>query len=136
MKISKDIQLYWKDIFKISYENYQKELAALEVVSIKSFEEYERYLSENIEGINGLVYLEEDKCTAFLLYNVWEENREICCMIPEWGYGSNSHNREKAIAYLFQSLANDIVIDKTVNFSVHLYAHDIEIQRLFSYMEF
>ena len=54
MEISKDIHLFWKDIFKISYENYKKELETFKYVSVKTFEDYTRYLNENIDGINGL----------------------------------------------------------------------------------
>jgi len=136
MEISKDIRLYGDDIVKMSYENYKKEVAGFEFLPVKSFDDFKRYMNENMAGINGLVYLEEKECTAFLLYNVWEENKEIYCSIPEWGYGSVSKNREKAMSYLFQALASDIVSRGTVNFSVHLYAHDMEMQRLFSYMEF
>lgn len=136
MEISKDIRLYWENIVKISYENYKKEVAGFKYLPVKSFDDFKRYMSENMAGISGLVYLEEEECTAFLLYNVWEENKEVYCNIPEWGYGLISKHGEKAMSYLFQKLASDIVNRGNVNFSVHLYAHDMEMQRLFSYMEF
>ena len=103
MKISKDIHSFWKDIFKISYENYKKELEAFKYVSVKTFEDYTRYLNENIDGINGLVYLEDGECTAFLLYHVWEENGEKYCAIPEWGYGSTAQDREKKFPICFRN---------------------------------
>lgn len=137
MEINNNIQLYWSDICQISYEGYKKELSLFhDIMPLKSFEEFTRFLNESKEGIKGLVYLEEGKCTAFLLYNVWEDHGEIYCSVPEWGYGSVSQDREKVICRLFQALASDVVTDRTVNFSVHLYAHEMEIQRLFSYMEF
>lgn len=136
MEINKNIEAYKTDIIKISYESYTKELAYLKYIPVKTFENFEQYMNEKMENIKGLVYLEEGKCTAYLLYHEWEENAELHCSIPEYGYGSISKNREKTISYLFQTLAEDIVSGKTVNFSVHLYAHDIEMQRLFSYMEF
>ena len=136
MEISKNIQLFWNDIFKMAYESYKNELSFLHDVPLKSFEDFNGYMNESMDGINGLVYLEEGKCTAFLLYNVWEDNGELYCSVPEWGYGSVGQDREKSICHLFQALASDVVTDRTANFSVHLYAHDMEIQRLFSYMEF
>ncbi len=136
MEINKKIQVYKADIIRMCYENYKKELAYFHNIPIKTFEDFESYMNENMDGIKGLVYLEESRCTAYLLYHTWEENTELYCSIPEWGYGAVSQNREKAISYLFQSLAEDIVSERTVNFSVHLYAHDVEMQRLFSYMEF
>lgn len=136
MGISKNIQLYWNQIYKIAYENYKLEVANFQDVQRKAFEDFREYVSGNMEGINGLVYLEEGVCKAFLLYNVWEESGEVFCTIPEWGYGSISSDREKAICYLFQTLAQEVVTDGAVNFSIHIYAHDLQIQRLFSYMEF
>lgn len=136
MEISKNIQEYIADIMKISYESYKKELANLKYIPIKPFEVFKQYMSGNVDGINGLVYLEEGRCTAYLLYHVWEDGKELYCSIPEWGYGSVSQKGDRAIGYLFQTLAEDVVKERTVNFSVHLYAHDTEIQRLFSYMEF
>lgn len=136
MEINDNIQSYWPDICQIAYEGYKKELSFSHNMPLKSFEDFNGYMNENMDGIDGLVYLEEGKCTAFLLYNVWEDNGELYCSVPEWGYGSISPNREKSICHLFQAFASDVVTDRTVNFSVHLYAHDMEIQRLFSYMEF
>lgn len=136
MEISNNIQEYKSDIIKIAYENYMRELAHFDYLPIKLFESFTQYMHDNMDGINGLVYLEEGMCTAYFLYHIWEEGAELFCRIPEWGYGTVGQKREKAIGYLFQTLAEHIVKDKTVNFSVHLYAHDTEMQRLFSYMEF
>lgn len=58
------------------------------------------------------------------------------CSIPEWGYGSDCETREKIIGHLFQALAEETVREKAVTVWVNLYAHDIEMQRLFSFMEF
>lgn len=58
------------------------------------------------------------------------------CRIPEWGLGAEGDTREKVIGYLFQAFAEEKVKEKTIHFSVELYAHDTELQRLFSYMEF
>lgn len=75
MEINNNIQLYWSDICQISYEGYKKELSLFhDIMPLKSFEEFTRFVNESKEGIKGLVYLEEGKCTAFLLYNVWEDH--------------------------------------------------------------
>ena len=136
MEINDNIQSYWTNICQIAYEGYKKELSFSHNMPLKSVGDFNKFMNESKDNINGLLYLEEDICTAFLLYNVWEDNGEYYCSVPEWGYGSISSNREKSICHLFQTLADDVVTDRTVNFSVHLYAHDMEIQRLFSYMEF
>lgn len=135
-KIDKDIKKYATDIVRMSYENYKKEFSHFENISTKSFESLEEYIGSRLGQLEGIVYLENGKCAGYLLYAVWEEDGTLCCRIPEWGYGSDSEHKEKIICRLFQTVAEEIVKDKTVNFSVNLYAHDLEMQRLFSYMEF
>lgn len=136
MEINDNIQSYWTDICQIAYEGYKKELSFSHNMPLKSVEDFNKFMNESKDSINGLLYLEEDICIAFLLYNAREDNGELYYSVPEWGYGSVGQDREKAICHLFQAFASDVVTDRTVNFSVHLYAHDMEIQRLFSYMEF
>ncbi len=77
--------------------------------------------------------LENNQCIGYLLFYDNHEGNEAWCGIPVWGYGANN---EKTMSCLFSELAEKIVTDKTTNFSVHIYAHDQQIQRLFSYMQF
>lgn len=136
MKIRKDIKRYSDEIAKLAYESYKEEISMHAGVQLKSYKDYQEFMNHSMKDINGFVYLEGEKCLGYILYNTWEENSNTCCSIPEWGYGAESDGREKIISYLFQTLAEEMVKERTVHFSVNLYAHDTEIQRLFSYMEF
>lgn len=75
MGISKNIQLYWNQIYKIAYENYKLEVANFQDVQRKAFKDFQEYVSGNMEGINGLVYLEEGVCKAFC-YTMCGKNLE------------------------------------------------------------
>ena len=80
-----------------------------------------------------MVAMEENQCMGFLAYEDYEEKGEVWCNIPVWGYGAVN---QKTMSMLYVQLANHIVTNKTTNFSVRLYANDMEIQRLFSYLQF
>lgn len=136
MEISKAISKYMDDIVRISYRSYYDEISLFKNIPVKSFEDFKTFMLNKMQNMDGYVYLEENKCRGYLIYNAWEDGDDLYCSIPEWGCGSDSAIREKVISHLFQALAEGTVKEKTVNFSVSMYAHDIEIQRLFSYMEF
>ena len=136
MYIDKNFENHSKEIIEIAYQSYSKEIDTHPVVLLKPYEDYQIILEQDLKNINGLVCVEDDKCLGCLLYNKWEENGETYCSIPEWGYGAIEEKREKIISRLFQALADELVGEKTVHFSMNVYAHDIEIQRLFSFLEF
>lgn len=136
MEISKDVKKYSNEIIGIAYENYKKELSSLESLPIQPLDIFQKYVSNKLNETNGVVYLEKGECQGYILYDIWQEGAELYCRIPEWGYGAEGEKREKVISYLFQVLAEELVGEKAVNFSVNLYAHDVEIQRQFSFMEF
>ena len=71
MEISNNIQEYKSDIIKIAYENYMRELAHFDYLPIKLFESFTQYMHDNMDGINGLVYLEDVMCTSYFLYHNW-----------------------------------------------------------------
>lgn len=89
-----------------------------------------------MEHMQGVVYLQKGCFKGYLLYQSWEEDNILHCNIPIWGYGAEGEDRTKIVSLLFQELAGELVNGKVVSFSVHIYAQDLEIQRLFSYMEF
>lgn len=136
MYIDKNIQNHSEAMAKLAYDSYKKEIETLPGVLVKTYEDYCHFMKQELSTINGLVCMEDEICMGYLLYNKWEENEEIHCSIPEWGYGATEEKREKIISRLFQVLADELVGEKTVHFSMNVYAHDTEIQRLFSFLEF
>lgn len=136
MYIGKNIQNHSEAIAKLAYESYKNEIETHADVFLKTYEDYCDFMKQELSAINGLVCMEDEKCLGYLLYNKWEENGETYCSIPEWGYSATKEKREKIISRLFQTLADELVGEKTVHFSMNVYAHDAEIQRLFSFLEF
>lgn len=136
MYISKEIQNYSESLYQIAYEGYKKEIAIHQGMLLKPYEEYRVIFEHELNAINGFVCIEDEECLGYLLYITWEEKGEICCRIPEWGYGAIGEKREKIISRLFQALADELAGEEPVHFSVNVYAHDTEIQRLFSFLEF
>lgn len=136
MYIDKNIQNHSEAIATLAYESYKNEIETHANVFLKTYEDYCDFMKQELSTINGLMCVEDEKCLGYLLYNKWEENGETYCSIPEWGYGAIEEKREKIISRLFQALADELVGEKTVHFSMNVYAHDIEIQRLFSFLEF
>lgn len=136
VRIDRDIKKYRDEIIQMAFEGHRKEMSLLHVISDSSIADYEAFMKDKISSINGLVYLDGSRFCGYMMYYEWEENNGVHCRIPEWGLGAEGDNREKAIGYLFQALAEEKVKGKTIHFSVELYAHDTELQRLFSYMEF
>ncbi len=136
MYIDMNIQNHLEAITKLAYESYKKEIETHPGVFLKTYEDYCEFMKQKLSTINGLVCVKDEKCLGYILYNKWGENGDIYCSIPEWGYGAVSEKREKIISRLFQAFADEIVGEKTVHFSMNVYAHDAEIQRLFSFLEF
>ncbi len=136
MYIDKNIQNHSEAITKQAYVSYKKEMELRHEVLLKEYEEYQKFIEQELYNISGLVCVEDGVCLGYLLYNTWEEYGETYCSIPEWGYGAIEEKREKIISRLFQELADELVGEKTVHFSMNMYAHDMEIMRLFSFLEF
>lgn len=136
MYISKEIQNYSESLSKMAYEGYKKEIVTHPYMLLKPYEEYRVIFEQELNSINGFVGIEDEECLGYLLYTTCEESGNIYCRVPEWGYAAIEEKREKIISRLFQALAEELVGEKPVNFSVNVYAHDMEMQRLFSFLEF
>lgn len=136
MNISRDNKKFSEIITEIAYKSYEKEIEKHSGIELRNYETYRAFMEQELESGNGFVCLEEGECLGYILYHIWEENGNIFCRIPEWGYGAEAQNREKVISRLFQTLAEELAGEKQVHFSMNVYAHDQEIQRLFSFLEF
>lgn len=124
---------YFDTILNIAYEKYCTELSCHPFLEIKSKTIFCDFLKQQLAEMKCISAIENGICIGFILFSLRDEGNEKRCNIPVYGYGANN---EKTMSVLFTNLAEEIVTDKTTHFSVHLYASDIEIQRLFSYMQF
>ncbi|MDD3242107.1 MAG: GNAT family N-acetyltransferase [Eubacteriales bacterium] len=125
-----------RQITSMAYEGYCRELSrhpALEKMDPAAFD---RFFRPQAAQMRCAAALENGVCTGFVLYTAQEEDGRIACRIPVWGYGASGAAPEKTLSRLFQQVADEIVQDRPVDFSVHLYAHDTPIKELFSYLQF
>lgn len=134
--ISSEFMKYKKEILALASSNYFNELTDFETLRLNDCNEIQAFIEEKMNNMQGIIYLEEGVCRGYLLYHLWEEDKVVHCNIPVWGYGTDVENRMKIVSFLFQELARQLVNGKSVLFSIHIYAQDLEIQKLFSCMEF
>lgn len=135
MEFTSHIGKYYNEIVDIAYEKYIEEAEKHHWLVKMSKQSFESFFKEKFEEMSGIIGLEDNDCSGFLLYTLRDDG-EIYCDIPVWGYGANGKNPIKIIGCLFQHLAEKIVFDKKVYFSIRLYACDEETQKLFSFMQF
>lgn len=135
MEFVKDKKGYSAQIIDLAYKKYTEEMSCHACGMKKTKQGFEQFLNTKMNGINGIVGVDEGKICGFLLYTLREAG-EIYCDVPVWGYGADGKDSIKTISRLFQHLAKNLVSDKKVCFSVRLYAHDEEMQKLFSFMQF
>lgn len=133
MEFINRVDNYYDAILRMAYEKYSTELSNHIVLPKKSINSFHDFLKPQLQDMKCMVAMEENQCMGFLAYEDYEEKGEVWCNIPVWGYGAVN---QKTMSMLYVQLANHIVTNKTTNFSVRLYANDMEIQRLFSYLQF
>lgn len=135
MEIINDIRKYFNEIVDLAYKKYTEETENHDWLEKRTKQSFELFFKEKSEEMQGIVGVDAGDFCGFLLYTL-KDGTEIYCDIPVWGYGADGKDSMKIMSCLFQHLAEKIVLDKKVHFSVRLYAHDDEIQKLFSFMQF
>ena len=136
MNISYNTDKYFDEFLDIAYQKYYEEVTNHTFLEKKSKSSFSEFFNLKFKGMKYVVATENDKCIGFIVYSLQDDGDNIYCNIPVWGYGSNSEKPEKTIGYLFQNLAEQIVLNRKTNFSIRVYAHDYKIQTLFSHMQF
>lgn len=135
MYITYDIKQYFKEIVDLAYKKYTEEAENHDWLVKRTKQSFELFFKEKTEEMRGIVGVDAGGFRGFLLYTL-KAGSEIHCDTPIWGYGAVGKDSMKIMSCLFQYLAENIVLDKKVCFSVRLYAHDEETQKLFSFMQF
>lgn len=103
--------------YELLYQTYQKEMRYVLSEMVMDEREFTSMASKQLENLH-LIEIEIDNQYGFLYY--WEE-RNGHIIIPVYGYYAKS---EKIMTHLFKKLANEVVQNITVEFSIHLYSHD------------
>ena len=126
-----------KEIYKIAELMCRNEILQLRMEIPINFKDLKDSIQDLIEKKNGLVCIDNEEVIGFLLYDKWEYPNGNYVMVPFWGYGVKGKNREKIMSLLFQNLAEELTDTKIeTHFNIKLYAHDEEMIRLFSFLQF
>lgn len=115
------------------YEKYCNENICENASDSFKFEEFEEKIGSKLAHGEMVQYDETDQGEGVLYYCLWEEDGMQYCDIPVFGYYASS---EKVLSKMFSKLADEVLKNGNTYFQIHLYAHDIEAQRLFSMMQF
>lgn len=115
------------------YEKYCKEnICEIDGDSF-NFEEFEKEIEERLSQEKRITYAGAEQGKGVLYYDLWEEDGLQICDVPVFGYYASS---EKILSEMFIELADEVMKKGSTLFQVHLYAHDVEAQRLFLMMQF
>lgn len=123
---------------EILYQKYKTELQSFEGLDFLNQDSFASYINKSLEECSVRILVEAEEVKGVMIYNCYEDDSKVFCKIPLYGYGA-IEQEEKYVSMLFQKIAEEvrqIANGKEISFSIHLYAHDIKIQRLFSYMQF
>ena len=126
---------YVESICDIAYDQYKEEEKYNSCMQEISRKDFFSSLKEEIKGSYGLVAINNNKVVGYFLCknNYFKEGINYF-YFPQWGYGCVGENRSKIMSHLFKKFAMNI--KGKAHFEIKLYAHDEEIIRSFSFMQF
>lgn len=100
-----------------------------------SMKDFLACLKKEVKHSYGLVAIENNNVIRYLLCENNYLDKEInYYYFAEWSYGCVGENRIKIMSHLFQKFAIDMA--GKAHLEIKVYAHDDEIIRLFSFMQF
>lgn len=124
------------DILQLAELSYQKYCCEIKChngnLPMLAFDVFLEAFLKEAEKNETVTAYGNGKVVGFLMYEIAGDDSKIYCNIPLFGYAASDL---KVLDRLFQHLAEKIVV-KCTEISVHIYSHDIEIQRLFSFLQF
>lgn len=137
MKIQKIAMEHFNEIVNLAYETYQAETKHNPELYPCTKSDLNSSIRKAIEKQTGVVYTDHDKVLGFLIYNSsWEDSHILHYHFPIWGYGAVNPDRAQILSRLFESLADKLLQTTRIHLEVKLYAHDEEIIKLFSFLQF
>lgn len=116
------------DIMKALYEKYAAEFTPLLQEDIMSLAQFEETYGTKLCQMNCIEHEQ-----GVLFYYTYKEGAVQVCVVPVYGYCAAS---ERVLTELFSRLSAQLTAQAATQFQVHLYAHDLPAQRLFSMLQF
>ncbi len=119
-------------ICELSYRKYADEVRHHPELPLLRFSDYKRKLALEAAGMETVTAEEDGRIAGFILYTIKAENGAYFCDIPLFGCCAED---SRTLDRLFEFLAERAVRGET-QLTVHLYAHDLDTQRHFSFLQF
>lgn len=117
---------------ELLYENYKEALKSFADFPLMDKEQFAEYASVQLKDMDCII-IENDGQTGFMFYETIEDEDALHCYIPACGCYAESG---QMITRLFSKLAEGIVRDKPVHFSVRLFAGNTDWIEAFHMMQF
>lgn len=125
-----------KEVVEIAEYMYSMECNYVAELKMERKEELNRWIEEAINKQQGVVCIVQGEVVGDMIFTK-DLNDGICwCMVPVWGYGAVGNDRVKIMSKMFQKVADILCNNQKVHFEITVYAHDEEIIRLFSFLQF
>ena len=116
------------------YKKYAAEMSMNTHAAPMEEEQFSAVVVEKLRGYTCLAARNGDTITGALFYKLDTQNGKTVCEIPVYGYFASSLT---LLEKLFQAVAKSAMQrGLPCRFRVELYAHDEEVLRLFSFLQF
>lgn len=116
------------------YKKYSAEMSMLTHAAPMNEERFSAVVVDKLRSYTCLCARNGEDITGAIFYRMEEKGDSLLCEIPVYGYFASSL---KLLDKLFQAVAQTAMgKGLPCRFSVSLYAHDEEVIRLFSFMQF
>ena len=121
----------------IAFEEYQKECKFNPLILRNDITQIRSRMEKTIRECGGFAAVSGGEAEGFILKGYEHRAENISnYYLPLEGYGCTGKDREKIMSLLFQKLAEELVKEGKYHFEIKVYAHDTEIQRMFSFLQF
>lgn len=125
---------YQKQIAQLAYAAYQKECSAVNELSGMKELEFLKEFQEMLENAEGFVALEDEMVVGYI-WGYPQTNGNIYVPLGAFVV-SDCKDREKTISRLFQAYAEEICKSGTYHYDIKVFAHDEEMVRKLSLLQF
>lgn len=117
------------DRYKLLYRIYQKEMKLVLPEIVMDEQEFLLMVSEQLRN-HHLIEMEIENQYGFMYYL---KDRAKHVIVPVYGYYAEN---EKMMARLFKKLANEVIQNSSIEFSIHLYSRNEDCLRALHMMQF
>lgn len=114
------------------YEKYRAELGGCLQEDVLTQPQFAEVFGKRLDKMNR-VTVDDSFGQGVMHYFTYEEDSNQVCVVPAYGYWASS---ERALIALFTLISAPLAEKRDTQFQVHLYAGDLQAQRVFAMLQF